>query len=199
MNLVPWYDTELVRLANSRDSLYNKALNSKSAIDWNIYKLRRQEFSKLFRTKKSIHHKKFIIENSKNTKKLLKKINPYTNPNKKVHINPSVFSKNSCSTQPADLANMFSNFFSSVTNMFSFLNLAICLSYVRNSFNTCFFIAKLSKNPKFYFSKFFQIYVCKALNELDQDSSPVNIGIETLIFKESANELPYFFGLSRRG
>jgi hypothetical protein len=28
-NLVPWYDTELVRLANSRDSLYNKALNSK--------------------------------------------------------------------------------------------------------------------------------------------------------------------------
>ena len=43
-NLVPWYDTELVRLANSRDSLYNKALNSKSAIDWNIYKLRRQFF-----------------------------------------------------------------------------------------------------------------------------------------------------------
>ena len=93
-NLVPWYDTKIVRLAYSRDSLYHKALNSKSAIDWNIYKLRRQEFSKLFRTKKSIHHKKFIIENSKNTKKHLKKINPYTNPNKKVHINPSVFSKN---------------------------------------------------------------------------------------------------------
>ena len=28
-NLVPWYDTELLRLAYSRDALYNKALNSK--------------------------------------------------------------------------------------------------------------------------------------------------------------------------
>ena len=60
----------LVRFAYSSDSLYNKALNSKSVIDWNIYKLRRQEFSKLFRAKKSIHDKKFITENSKNTKKI---------------------------------------------------------------------------------------------------------------------------------
>jgi hypothetical protein len=73
--------------------------------------------------------------------------------------------------------------------MFSFLNLAICLSYVHNFFHTCFFIAKLSKNPKFDFSKFSQIEVCKALNELDKDSSPGYIGIETVIFKESANEL----------
>ena len=69
-NLVPWYDIVLVRINYSSESLYNKALNSKSAIDWNIYKLRRQEFSKLFRTKKSINHKKFVTENSKNRKNI---------------------------------------------------------------------------------------------------------------------------------
>ena len=31
--------------------------------------------------------------------------------------------------------------------------------------------------------------MCNALTELDQDSSPGYIGIETVIFKESANEL----------
>ena len=70
-------------MAYSKDSLYNKSNNSKSAIDWKIYKLRIQKFSKLLRTKKSIHHKKIITENSKITKKNCKKINPYINPKKK--------------------------------------------------------------------------------------------------------------------
>ena len=55
MKLLPWK-----WLANSRDALDNKALRSKLAIDWNIYKLRRKEFSKLFCSKKSICHKNLL-------------------------------------------------------------------------------------------------------------------------------------------
>jgi hypothetical protein len=191
--IVPWFDHDLVQAARKRDRQYYIAVNSKLPGDWNLFKMLRQDFSKLFRRKKSQHFQD--LTKSAHKKKIWKKIHPYIKPNKKTKIIPSLFSKHSSSSEPTDIANLFSNYFSSITDVFKFTELKICSLFIRRCFKSNISLMKRMKmngiDGKFKIKEFSTEEVGTALKEMRSDSDPGFVSIEAIIFKECSDELKH--------
>jgi hypothetical protein len=191
--IVPWFDQDLVHLARKRDKQYYIAVNSKTIGDWNLFKIMRQDFSKLFRKKKSQHFND--LTKNAHKKKVWKKIHPYINPNKKSKIIPSLFSKHSASSDPTDIANMFSNYFSTITDIFTFTELSTCSVFIKKCFKfNCSLMKRLKRScngGKFYIKEFSSEEVGNALKDMRSDSDPGFVGIDAIVFKECSEELKH--------
>lgn len=84
----------------------------------------------------------------------------------------------------------FSNFFSSVTNSFSFLGIDDCSNFINNHFLITPLLNSLSNSGSGYdFVKFSAVEVHKALLSLRSSSAAGFVGIETRVFKDCASEL----------
>ena len=191
-NLVPWFDAQLNSLSKYRDRMYHKAILEKqnaSFLDfWAKYKLARNKFSKLFRTKKALYYKKIIEHNSKSSKKLWKKLNPYVNQDKNKFTSPSQIINDT--NDKAAIANGFSNYFSSILTNIVFLQLSICLSFVSNTFSSISILNKIySPRNKFKFKPVTLKSVTTAFSTMDPDSSPGSTGIESIVLKSCPRDV----------
>ena len=188
-NIVSWYDKELVILSKKRNRLYNKASHTNLQDDWAMYKRTRKHYKTLFRRKKIEHFNNILKQDSTSSPILWKKLNPYLNPNKQTKIEPSFFSTNNqLSLSPQDISNMFSNFFSSVTNRFTFVDRNICLSYIDGIFNKANSVNQLKNTNSFDFSTITKEEVLKALKSMKNSASGAT-GIDSKVFIECADEL----------
>ena len=113
ISAVPWYDKDLVTLSKHRNKLHNRALKTKSKVDWSLFKQIRNKFNKLYRNKKSSYLQHLVSTLSTSSRLLWKKLKPYLKPNSHSTIVPSLFCPNSFATD-SDAANIFSNFFSKI-------------------------------------------------------------------------------------
>jgi hypothetical protein len=82
-------------------------------------------------------------------------------------VSPSLIINDNYFNTPKDIANSFSNFFSSVNNSFSFLNIDDCSNIIKNHFLTTPLLNSLSNSGSgFDFVKFSAVEVHKALLDL---------------------------------
>ena len=124
------------------------------------------------------------------TKKLWNCLNPYLNPNKRSIISSSDLLDHPSDNKDQDCANLFSNFFSSILNLFTFLSFLTCTNYITNFFNTNPILSTFrTTKPQFHFSKISPNTTFKHLLKLDPKSAPGICGIESEIFVYCANVL----------
>lgn len=183
---VPWMDKELVCLSKQRNKFYNRARKKKNTLDWDLFKLTRNKFKSLFKLKKTLYFNNSINKLSTSSKKLWNKLSPFINPNKKSPICSSLILKNTSTNSIAELALVFSNYFNSILNNFSFTNINTCLSYTNSFFKNISFSFSSSK---FEFDRIELEEVVSALEDLDITASPGSVGISTRILKSCAAEL----------
>ena len=163
---------------------------SKVDTDWINFKILRNSFSSLFRKKKSDFYKNIIKSESTSSNKLWRKLDPYLNPNKISKVSPSLIINDTYYNTPADIALTFSNFFSSVTNNFSFLNRDSCSNFITNHFSSISSLKHpLGSDKHFNFIAFNCDEVVKAFSKLRSSSAAGFVGIETRVLKECASEL----------
>ena len=189
---VPWFDKDLVHLARIRDQSYHKMIAQKNDLSLNKKdRLKFQEaktnFQATFKRKKFNHFNKVIESQSVSSKKLWKSISSFINPNKKSQIIPNLILKGHSNNTALDAANCFVNFFASVINKFTFLPLISCFIYINHFFKK--YIKIPNNTPIFNFKKILPNEVLQKLQGLEATSSKGEVGIETKIFKECANEL----------
>ena len=98
------------------------------------YKIFKKSCINLLYKSKSLYFHNFISNNSVSTKKLWKKLSPFITPNKKFILISSIILNNTSLNSDLDLAFTFCNFFSTITNIFQFLSINICLSFIDNFF-----------------------------------------------------------------
>jgi hypothetical protein len=140
--------------------------------------------------KKSSFYKNIVRNESTSSSKLWIKLDPYLNPNKISKVSPSLIINDTYFNTPKDIAMTFSNFFSSVTNSFSFLGIDDCSNFINNHFLTTPLLNSLSNSdPGFNFVKFSAVEVHKALLSLRSSSAAGFVGIETRVFIDCASEL----------
>ena len=185
-HVIPWIDKDLVVLGKKRNLLYNKAISSGLKDDWTIYKRCRKQYKTLFRRNKILHFHNLSLTNNSSSK-LWKSFNPFIKPNHNSPIDPSLLVNDNSNVTSNDISNLFSNFFSSVTNRFTFIDRSICNAYVDKIFNN-FKYNKSINNDSFNFTPFIDEEILKALVSM-KISSPGAVGIDSIIFKECANEL----------
>ena len=201
---LPWFDSALSNLGKKRNRLYNIAraefkkfkssfssLSSLSSdhhvkLAWSAFSLIREKFNALFRKKKAEYYKNFIDENSVSSTKLWQKLGPLINPNKKTLINVTDIASVGCLNPKQNAVDTFSNYFSSITNSFNFLDLSVCLDYITKSFEN-----PRIKISNFSFPEISSDEVFKQLSLLDSKSAPGFVGIDTIIFKDHSEELGF--------
>ena len=144
-----------------------------------------------FISKKSDYMKSLIESVTVSTKRLWKKVDSFINPNRKTKIVSNSLLKGQTNNTDKDAANLFVNFFSSITNIFSFFHINICLAYV-NTFLRVQFPLKIPNTP-FTFEPVTVREAEFALKSLSPGSSKGAVGIDTIIFKECAVELAPIF------
>ncbi len=190
VNKVPWYNKELVCLGKHRNKLYRKARRSKLKKDWGVYKTIRSKFASLFNLLKIKHFSNFINNNSTSTKKFWHKLDPFLNPNKKTRVSSALLSSSTSNSSINELTNVFVNFFSSIINNFTFLNLDICTNYIETTFYSLPSLSTfLNDNNKYEIEQFEENEVINCLKELDDQSASGAVNIKSCIFKHCAEEL----------
>ena len=197
---LPFYDKELIYLSRTKDKTYYNMINSDSS-DLELHKEKnyvaneaKNKYTAVFKEKKANYIKSFIDSVSVSTKRLWTKMDSLINPNRKTKIISNNILKGQSNNTDKDAANIFVNFFSSITNIFSFLHVNICLAYV-NIFLRDNFKQKNSTVP-FGLEPITIKEVEKAFKSLSANSSKGAVGIDTIIFKECATELaPVFTNL----
>ena len=197
---LPFYDKELIYLSRTKDKTYYNMINSDSS-DLELHKEKiyvaneaKNKYTAAFKEKKANYIKSFIDSVSVSTKRLWTKMDSLINPNRKTKIISNNILKGQSNNTDKDAANIFVNFFSSITNIFSFLHVNICLAYV-NIFLRDNFKQKIPTVP-FGLEPITIKEVEKAFKSLSANSSKGAVGIDTIIFKECATELaPVFTNL----
>lgn len=189
-NNSPWIDKEYTMLAKKKDSSYRKAIAlSQSKLLWEDFKFYRNKCASLFLRQKSLYFKNFISNTSLSTKKLWKKLAPYISPNKKSVLIASVILSDNLNNTDIDLASAFCNYFANVTLSFNFLDFAICLLYVTNHLIMCCPSGHLDENNRLYIRELTLDEVTKGLKALVPNSGVGEVGIESVIFSECADEI----------
>ena len=189
-NNSPWIDKNYVTLVKKRDSLYYKALKLNSELLWREYKNFKNSCSNLFHKNKSLYFKNFINKTSTSVKKFWKKLSPFISPNKKTLLISSVILNNSINNSDLDLATSFCNYFSTITLIFDFLSLSLCISYVTNFLSTELNLRQQADmTDRLVITSFSREEVVKALQSLTANSGVGEVGIESIIFVECAEEL----------
>ena len=122
--------------------------------------------------------------------KLWKRLNLFLNPNKKTGIDHNNLACGNPHYTRQDMINSFSNYFSSILNNTAFCNLLDSRAYISKHYNqaveqNC----KLISSPAFSFTELSVSSVSKSLANLDPNSSPGIVGIETRVFKHCHEEL----------
>ena len=121
-------------------------------------------------------------------------MDPYLNPNKITKVSPSLIINDTYYNTPADIASTFSNFFSSVTNSFSFLNIDNCSNFINNHFSSTSSLKQFSDSKyHFDFLEFSSDEVYKSLRFSRSSSAAGFMGIETRVLKKCAFELKNCF------
>ena len=151
----------------------------------------KNKYTAAFKEKKANHIKSFIESVSVSTKRLWTKMDSLINPNRKTKIVSNAILKGQSNNTYKDAANIFVNFFSSITNIFSFFHINICLAYV-NIFLRDNVKLKIPVVP-FRFEHITIKEVETAFKALSPNSSKGAVGIDTIIFKECATELAPIF------
>ena len=200
-NNSPWIDKSYTSLSKKRDAVYLKAISCKnndittSKSLWSEFKILRNKCTNLFYGKKSSYFKHFINTNELSTKKLWKKLSPYISPNKKSTLVASAILKNTSNNNDLDLASAFCNYFSTLLIKFNFLTLTSCLSYITNYISECGFGRDIGLTIR----HFTEDEVTKGLKSLVPNSGVGEVGIESIVFVECAEELTkqitYLFNL----
>ena len=156
-------------------------------IVWEEYKKCRNQCSSLFLKLKSEYFRDFITTTSISTKKLWKKLAPYTTPNKKSVLVASAILKNTLLNTDLDLATSFCNYFASVTLVFQFLSIFTCLAFISNHFSTI--LIPRPPSGGLSIKPFTVEEVRDGLLALVPNSGEGDVGIESLILVECAEEL----------
>jgi hypothetical protein len=195
---LPFYDKELQYLAKTRDKKYHEMLNESNTDLKTINEKKlasneaRSKFASIYKNKKFQYMKDFIESASTSSKKLWNKIDFLINPNRKPKIVANFILKGFTNNTNKDAANIFVNFFSSITNIFKFLNFNICLNFIDVFLKTHCLKFNIPKEP-FVFDKITIEEVEIGFKSLSPSSSKGAIGIDTIIFKECAVELAPIF------
>ena len=189
---LPWIDMRIISLGKKRDRHFRKAVRTGKFVgnpDWNKYQEFRNKHKSLMFKNRTKYYTSFTSSNSPSSPLLWNKINPFINPNKKPKLQPELFMNNEINTE-METANMFVNFFSSILDKFTFLDLSNCIWYSDNSFKSNNMLASILKNNnKFYFPDFNEKEVLEELLKVDPYSSPGAVNIEAKIFSLCAVEL----------
>ena len=199
-NNSPWIDKSYTSLSKKRDAVYLKAISCKKDIIksqslWSEFKLLRNKCTNLFYGKKAAYFRNFINTNDLSTKKLWKKLSPYISPNKKSTLVAASILKNTNNNSDSDLASAFCNYFSTLLIKFNFLSLTLCISYITNYISECGFGRDIGLTIR----HFTEEEVTKGLKSLVPNSGVGEVGIESIVFVECADELTkqitYLFNL----
>jgi hypothetical protein len=186
-NKYPWIDKEVNREIRFRNKLYNRARKTKNIDMWADFKKARNRVASLLNLKKLRYFVDFTSNTPITTRKLWSKLNPFLNPNKKQPIAPATIISNASRDSPLEVANIFSNFFTSITKKFSLLDINLCIAYV-DEFMSRMYRSRCNQS-KFKLSKLTTCEVIKQLKAIEQTSSPGSSGIETRVLIFCASEL----------
>ena len=190
-NAYPWVDSDYLKRCKKRDKIYTKIIGN--LVDcynplWETYKRIRNDCKKMFHQKKSSYFSEFIMSESTSSKKLWKKLAPNLKPNSKPALNSTLILKELRINPDLDLANLFCNYFSSITSSFKFEPLSLCLEYSTKLFNLISKVS-ISNNSLFQLNEFSTDEVITALKSLKPNSGAGEVGIESSVFIESADAL----------
>ena len=142
----------------------------------------------MFHRKKSSYFSKFVVSESTSSKKLWKKLSPNLKPNSRQAPNPSLILKGPSINPDLDLANMFCNYFSTITSKFKFEPLNLCLEYSTKLFNNLPRIS-VSIDSGFKLTEFSTDEIIEAMKGLKPNSGAGEVGIESSVLIEAADEI----------
>ena len=160
---------------------------------WLEFKTINNSFKSQFRLAKAAHFKDLISKNSTSSTKLWSHINPLINPNKKLITKSTDIIHGDKFNSPKEIANIFSNYFDSILNKFTFLAVIICIDYIEKIFNSsASIVAQLSilkKKQKFELKPITETDLAYFFSKLDKLSAAGISEIECSLIKHCEEAL----------
>ena len=129
-NNFPWFNRLIVSKMKKRNAAFNKAKRSGLLEHWNLYKVFRNTVAKLIKKAKADCFQKFISGSVTSSKNLWNRLQPYLSPNSKSIILAELFDMSQ-----QQLANCFVNYFSTITNKFTFGKISDSIEFIDSHFN----------------------------------------------------------------
>ena len=185
-NKCPWFDLELTKAKKARDSLYALAVNSNSEQDWNQYKISRNQFKYLNRTKIKQYFENKGTKDFKNSKKFWQfyKSSIKLRSDKNCSNEPNLIVKDNAQiTEPSEIASLFNTYFTSIRSV-SFSKMDESVQFIESHFNDLKKKKLLNTDIiGFSFKCVNAVEVSRVFNEISNSSSPGIAGIHPKILK----------------
>ena len=174
---LPWVSSDLISTFRQRDKAWATYRKSKSAADWENYRLLRNKSKTMCRNAKSNHFKESLSHDNINSKEFWKKIKSLTSESKSNHYN-KLKVNNTILHNPLSVAQAFNHHFSSVC--------APTTSHPYVISNTA-----PPHHSTFSFKPITPVEVMNAINELKTSSGAGLDGIENKFLKLASHILMF--------
>jgi len=179
-NHLPWINSELISLFRERDKAWTKFRQTRSNVDWEVYRHLRNSSKTKTRNAKSNYYKECLSLHYKNPKQFWNKMKDIINTSNKHFVN-QIRVDNTILHDSLSIAQKFNQHFSSVWS--SLVSASYLNTNISNMTASC--------NSSFSFGKIAPIDVQSAIDELKLTSGAGLDGIENRYLKLTSHILMY--------